>query len=69
MRTRMLTRADRLFLLAYRFMVRTILISAISRKSLRLSGESRTKHSNGQLVTHISAVSRDARATPSVLRS
>ena len=37
------------------FMVRTTLISVISRKSLRLSGESRMKHSNGQLVTHISA--------------
>jgi hypothetical protein len=38
-----------------RFMARTMLISIVSRKSLRLSGESRAKHSNGQLITHISA--------------
>lgn len=39
----------------YRFMSRTMLISIVSRKALRLSGESRAKHSNGQLITHISA--------------
>lgn len=39
-----------------RFMARTMLISIVSRKSLRLSGEGRVKHTNGQLVTHISAV-------------
>ncbi|KAG8710747.1 hypothetical protein FRC09_020949 [Ceratobasidium sp. 395] len=37
------------------FMIRTSVISTIFRKSLRLSGRSRTKHSTGQITTMISA--------------
>lgn len=37
------------------FMLRGSLIAAVSRKSLRLSGESRVVHPNGQLITHISS--------------
>ncbi|CUA66748.1 hypothetical protein RSOLAG22IIIB_00195 [Rhizoctonia solani] len=37
------------------FLIRTSVISAIFRKSLRLSGRSRTKHSTGQITTMISA--------------
>ncbi|KAJ1304670.1 hypothetical protein OPQ81_005809 [Rhizoctonia solani] len=37
------------------FLIRTSVISTIFRKSLRLSGRSRTKHSTGQITTMISA--------------
>ncbi|CAE6417184.1 unnamed protein product [Rhizoctonia solani] len=37
------------------FLIRTSIISTIFRKSLRLSGRSRTKHSTGQITTMISA--------------
>ncbi|CAE6409408.1 unnamed protein product [Rhizoctonia solani] len=37
------------------FLIRTSVISAIFRKSLRLSGRSRAKHSTGQITTMISA--------------
>ncbi|KAL5631354.1 hypothetical protein ACGC1H_007018 [Rhizoctonia solani] len=37
------------------FLIRTSVVSAIFRKSLRLSGRSRTKHSAGQITTMISA--------------
>ncbi|CDZ96790.1 Multidrug resistance-associated protein/mitoxantrone resistance protein, ABC superfamily [Phaffia rhodozyma] len=37
------------------FMLRAALISVISKKSIRLSGEARIIHTNGKLTTHISA--------------
>lgn len=36
-------------------MLRASLIAIVSRKALRLSGKSRAKHTNGQLITHISS--------------
>lgn len=55
-------------------MLRSSLIANISRKSLRLSGESRAKHPNGQLVTNIRCAFLDysfrrTRADPFVFRS
>ncbi|CDZ97481.1 Multidrug resistance-associated protein/mitoxantrone resistance protein, ABC superfamily [Phaffia rhodozyma] len=37
------------------FMLRAAVISVVSRKSVRLSGEARMVHTNGKLVTHISS--------------